>query len=157
MSNDPADLSNLRDIVLPAPVSFWPPAPGWGIVAVALLAGLALLVARWIVRHRHDAYRRQALRELAALPAPLDGKGAQALSAILKRAALVAFPRSEVACLTGVAWLRFLDQTGRMQAFETGPAKSLPKIALGAPAADDDRAIRKAAQGWIRRHRATGW
>jgi len=157
MSSDPSDLSNLRDIVQPAPVSFWPPAPGWWIVAIAILAGLALLLARQIVRHRHDAYRRQALRELAALPAPLDGAGAQALSAILKRTALVAFPRGDVAALTGVAWLRFLDQTGRMQVFETGPARSLPQIALGAPPPGDDSDIRRAARDWIRRHRAVGW
>ncbi len=29
MTSDPADLSNLRDIVLPPSISFWPPAPGW--------------------------------------------------------------------------------------------------------------------------------
>lgn len=157
MSADPADLANLRDIVLPPPVSYWPPAPGWWILAAALLAVLALLVARAIVRHRHDAYRRQALRELKALPAPLDAKGAQSLSAILKRTALVAFPRADVAALTGTAWLRFLDKSGGMQAFETGPAARLAEIALGAPGSADERAIRAAARDWIRRHRAAGW
>lgn len=157
MSNDPADLSNLRDIVLPPTVSYWPPAPGWWIVAAALLALLALFFARQLIRHRHDAYRRAALKELAALPAPLDAEGAQSLSAILKRAALVAFPRAEVAGLTGIAWLRFLDTTGRMQAFESGPAAPLPQIALGASVPSDDRAIRNAARDWIRRHRAAGW
>ncbi|MCX5569280.1 MULTISPECIES: DUF4381 domain-containing protein [Kaistia] len=157
MSGNPSDLSNLRDIVLPAPVPFWPPAPGWWILAAAVLAGLVLLAARQVVRRRHDAYRRQALRELAALPEPLDAAGAQRLSSILKRTALVAFPRSEVAALTGVAWLRFLDQTGRMRAFETGPAQSLPRVALGAPAPGDDSDIRRAARDWIRRHRAAGW
>ena len=156
MSGDPSDLSNLRDIVLPPPVSYWPPAPGWWILATMIAALLALLVARQIVRHRHDAYRRAALKELAALPAPLDARSAQALSAILKRTALVAFPRAEVAGLTGVAWLRFLDTTGRMQAFENGPAAPLPLIALGAPATADDHAIRDAARNWIHRHRAAG-
>ncbi|ODT98766.1 MAG: hypothetical protein ABS83_03775 [Rhodospirillales bacterium SCN 65-16] len=157
MSTDPADLTNLRDIVLPQPVSYWPPAPGWWILAALLLAGLALLVARAVVRHRHDAYRRQALRELAALPSPLDAAGAQSLAAILKRTALVAFPRAETARLTGKEWLRFLDQSGKMQAFETGPAARLPEMALGAQVAGDDKAIRAAARDWIRRHRAMGW
>lgn len=157
MSTDPADLSNLRDIVLPPPVSYWPPAPGWWILAAALLAGLALLVARAVVRYRRDAYRRQALRELAALPAPLDAAGAQSLSAILKRAALVAFPRTDVAALTGAAWLRFLDSSGRMQAFESGSAARLAEIALGEPVTADDKDIRAAARNWIRRHRAAGW
>lgn len=157
MSADPSDLSNLRDIVLPPPVSYWPPAAGWWILATALAALLALLLARWIIRYRHDAYRRQALRELAALPAPLDATGAQSLSAILKRTALVAFPRAETARLTGREWLRFLDQSGTMQAFEAGPAARLTEIALGAPGSADDTAIRAAARDWIRRHRAAGW
>jgi len=156
MSSDPSDLSNLRDIVLPPPVSYWPPAPGWWVLAAAGAALLALLVARQLLRHRRDAYRRAALRELAALPAPLDARGAQALSGILKRTALVAFPRAETAGLTGAAWLRFLDTTGRMQAFENGPAATLPQIALGASIPADDGAIRHAARDWIHRHRAEG-
>jgi hypothetical protein len=157
MSGDPSDLANLRDIVLPLPVPYWPPAPGWWILAAMLAALLALLLARQIIRHHHDAYRQEALKEIEALPAALDAKAAQALSAILKRTALVAFPRAEVAGLTGAAWLRFLDATGRMQAFESGPAAPLPQIAVGASVPADDGAIRHAARDWIRRHRAEGW
>jgi hypothetical protein len=157
MSADPADLANLRDIVLPPAVSYWPPAAGWWILAAALLAGLALLLARAVIRHRHDAYRQQALRELAALPTPLGAAGAQSLSAILKRTALVAFPRADVAALTGPAWLHFLDKSGRMQGFESGPGARLAEIALGAQGSIDERAIRAAARDWIRRHRAAGW
>ena len=40
---DPADLSNLRDLVLPPQVPLWPPAPGWWIVAAASIAAAAIL------------------------------------------------------------------------------------------------------------------
>lgn len=152
MSGDPSDLSNLHDIVLPAPVSFWPPAPGWWMLAAALLAALALLLAKFVRHYRANAYRREALRELAALREPLDAEKAQALSALLKRTALVAFPRADVAGLTGIAWSRFLDRTGRMKAFESGPAALLPAIALGAAPTGDEAAIRDAARAWIRQH-----
>ena len=38
---DPGSLQNLNDIVAPAPVAWWPPAPGWWMLA-ALLATLLL-------------------------------------------------------------------------------------------------------------------
>jgi Domain of unknown function (DUF4381) len=45
MAQDPASLENLRDIVLPAPVPWLPPAIGWRLVAAALAA--AAVVATW--------------------------------------------------------------------------------------------------------------
>ena len=46
--NDPGSLQNLNDIVMPAPVGLWPPAPGWYVVfavglALAVLAGFRAL------------------------------------------------------------------------------------------------------------------
>ncbi len=41
---------------------------------------------------------------------PASGKFAIELSALLKRASLSYFPRSEVASLTGEAWIQFLNQ-----------------------------------------------
>jgi hypothetical protein len=103
--SDPADLSNLRDIAMPPPVSFWPPAPGWWVVGAACLAAGCLAVAAVVRHRRRNAYRREALRELASADA-------SDISAILKRAALAAFPREQVASLSGPAWLAFLDRTG---------------------------------------------
>src|SRR5947208_329006 len=113
--SDPTDLSNLRDLALPTEVPLWPPAPGWWIVTAAGVASAAILLATAIARHRRNAYRRQALRELAVI----DARG---ISALLKRAALAAWPREPVASLTGSDWLAFLDRTGRMSAFANGPA-----------------------------------
>lgn len=106
-------LSQLRDIHLPAPVSWWPPAPGWWLLAaVALLAALGLY-ARHRLRRR-NRWRRLALSELARLrqghesqpPAALLGE----LSVLLRRVAVSRFPRDEVAALSGDAWLAFLDR-----------------------------------------------
>lgn len=154
MNSDAASLDNLRDIVLPAPIAYWPPAPGWWILAVAALALLAIGAVCLVNNYRHNAYRRAALRELAALGSPLDAARAQALSAILKRAALVAYPRADVARLTGDAWLGFLDRTAGLTAFTKGAARQLGALALGASVTADDAGIKVAARRWIRHHRS---
>ena len=106
MNPDPASLENLRDIVAPPPVPWWPPAPGW-VFLLTVLGLIAVLVAvRGWRRWRADAYRRAALREL---------RGAESIGMIaelLKRAALAASPRTQVASLTGSAWVNWLAQTG---------------------------------------------
>ena len=48
--SDPGNLQNLNDIVLPVPAHWWPPAPGWYVLAGLLLAVLALLALRWLRR-----------------------------------------------------------------------------------------------------------
>lgn len=51
-------LSQLADIHLPADVSFWPPAPGWWVLAALLMCGLCLLglvqFRRWQQRQRRN-------------------------------------------------------------------------------------------------------
>lgn len=144
---DPADLSNLRDIAVPPEVSLWPPAPGWWIVGATAIALTAILSVVAVARYRRDAYRREALRELESV----DPRG---ISVILKRAALAAWPREQVAALSGAAWLAFLDRTGRTTAFSQGEGRQIEAMAFGgtveAPSAD---AARAEAKVWVRRHR----
>ncbi len=54
--NNPA-LEQLRDIHLPQSVHWWPPAPGWWIVAALLLA-----LGIWLSRYLQARYRRQYFR-----------------------------------------------------------------------------------------------
>lgn len=151
--SDPGDLSNLADIVLPPVVPFWPPQPGWWILAAGLLALATIGLMRLARRHRANAYRRAALAELAGIGPATDAERAQRISAVLKRAALVAYPREETAALTGAAWLAFLDRTAGTQAFTTGAARELVPLAFGAAQAGDGIAIARAAAQWVRRHR----
>jgi len=50
-------LEQLRDIHLPEAVHWWPPAPGWWIVAALLLA-----LTIWLSRYLQARYRRQYFR-----------------------------------------------------------------------------------------------
>ena len=109
------DLSQLRDIHLPAPISWWPPAPGWWLLAafiVAILCGLFV----WYRRRQRDGWRRNALTELARLRQQYAEQSTAAhnivseLSVLLRRVAISCFPRAEVAMLSGDKWLAFLDR-----------------------------------------------
>jgi len=107
MSGDPGDLANMAGLALPAPVSFWPPAVGVWIVGVAAAAMLAVAACRAIRRYRADAYLRRATAEID------DRIPIARLSEVLKRAAMVAYGRDQVASLTGAGWAAFLVRTGR--------------------------------------------
>ncbi|WP_425400780.1 DUF4381 domain-containing protein [Aeoliella sp.] len=146
MSNDPASLDRLHDIVEPPPVSWWPLAPGWyGLLAIA-----AVLVAWWGIRRwrqwRANAYRRAALGELKSAKTPAE------ISELLRRTALAVAPRSEVASLTGERWPEWLAGTVR----ESMPPKVKEQMAAAIydPASEgaDITTLRDYAETWIQRH-----
>jgi len=127
MNNAPAmtnPLDNLRDIHLPEPVSAWPPAPGWWILAI-----LALSLVVWIIwRIRENYNQKQLLRVSLSSAAQLEQdyqkhKEPQRLvreySSLLRRIALARFPRQEVASLTGSDWLTFLDESAKENLFDS--------------------------------------
>ena len=65
--SDAGSLQNLNDIVVPGPVDWWPPAPGWYVLgAIALIVFVVLAVRQWR-RWQGNRYRRQAMLELSAI------------------------------------------------------------------------------------------
>lgn len=114
MNSDPTSLANLHDIVVPEPLPLWPPAPGWLWLLGFLAVLLTLLALRAFIHFQRNRYRREALEELAKLRASGISHDAllSGLSVLLKRTAVTAYPREEVARLTGTDWFDFLDTTG---------------------------------------------
>jgi hypothetical protein len=106
MNEDPASLDRLHGLAVPEAVSFWPPATGWWVLSALVLLALLVVVIRFIRIHRINAYRRAALFELQWIDSTL------ALATLLKRTALAAWPRDEVAELTGDRWIEWLGETG---------------------------------------------
>lgn len=104
----------LRDIHIPASIDWWPPAPGWWILAGLILA-MVILTTWWYRRWRARYVQRAAKQALAEIRQAYaqhhDGQVlVQQLSTLLRRACLSTYARDEVAGLTGEAWLAFLDQ-----------------------------------------------
>lgn len=125
----PADaLAALRGYRDPAAVDWWPPAPGWWLVAALLLVLIAAVAWRWRQRRRQTAAARVARRELAHLRREFAaGRDAsryvRGLSKLLRRYALAVFPQHRVAALTGDDWLVFLDRHGGRGRFADGPGR----------------------------------
>jgi hypothetical protein len=143
-----APLDKLHDYYQPAPPAWIPQTIGWyvlfGVVVLLLLWFAIHALRRWLV----NRYRREALRELAiATPGQF--------SALLKRTALVAWPREKVASLSGDAWLKFLSDAGATESFQSAPGNRIEELALraGSVSVEDEQTLRTTVAEWIRRHR----
>jgi hypothetical protein len=116
-------LDQLEPLIAPAAISWWPPAPGWWLLAAALpllLWGLVKLYKRRLHRVKAtdrvqalDMLRQAALSELEQLSKPYYGVPAgpwlQQLNALLKRLCRQQYPQSNSHLLSSRAWLAFLD------------------------------------------------
>lgn len=152
MSKDLSDLNlvellaRLEPVPEPPPIPLWPQTAGWIWLGLALTAAAAGLLYRWIAARRADAYRRAALRDVAAA-----GDDPAVLAEVLRRTALAAFPRGQVAALYGEAWLAFLDETAGGTAFRQGPGRAFATAPYRTTTAQPELAA--LAADWIRRHR----
>lgn len=145
------DLNQLRDIHLPAPVPWWPPAPGWWALSVLLLAAGALAYVIYL-RCRRNRWRGGALAELARLRAMPPERQLCELSVLLRRVAISRFPRRDVASLTGEDWLDFLDRTlGDDAAFRSGAGRVLLNGPYAGNAQFDAPSLLNLCERWIKR------
>ena len=123
-------LAELRDIHLPEPVSFWPPAPGWWILAILILLFVGFCgwqLWKWRLRRRPKREALQLLKEMQEqFEFTLEPMQAvRDLSQLIRRVALTSFQQENVASLHGEKWLEFLDKTGKTTDFSKGVGKVL--------------------------------
>lgn len=161
MAEGTAALAQLRDIHLPAPVSWWPPALGWWLLAgaIVLAFGIAWLILTLRARRR---LQRRAFVLLAQMERQFQQSQdaiafAAQLSMLLRRVAVMHFPEQQPAGLTGDAWLDFLDRTGGNGAFRHGPGASLVTAPYCPRGEFDAAALAKVVRRWLEQataHRA---
>lgn len=160
-------VAQLDPLIQPAPVSAWPPAPGWWFLAAFALTLLLLVRTRpWRRLARTpqsapdtplDPQRQIALDELAQLRKPYDGQPAnqwlQQLNGLLKRLCRIRYPDDSPHTLSGRAWLAFLDS--RCPSAGLTRWMVLVEGLYRAECRLDDKAIEgleQAVQTWIRKH-----
>lgn len=139
-------LDKLVDPVEPPPVSMMPQTWGWAVIAILILVAFVLAGLRSVRRYRANAYRRAALHALQT-----GRNDPQAIAAILRRAALAAYPRRDVAGLAGKDWLRFLDSRIGGEAFQAGAGQAVATAPYVSTA--PDAALPALAERWIKYHR----
>ena len=148
-------LAQLRDLHLPADISAWPPAPGWWLVALLLIALLTVALFKLAKMIQRNRYRRQAVKQLLQLSYNEAEPAVylQQLNQLLKRTALTADPTQDIAGLSGKAWLFFLDRSLQSTDFCNGAGQVL---AVGPYAATvqsiDPGALQQLCQRWIKHH-----
>lgn len=159
-------LDNLQPLIPPPAIPWWPPAPGWWLLALVALASLAAFCwLQWRRPRRRaepapaqvlDPLRVAALEELAQLRKPYDvpaGPWLQQLNALLKRLCRAHYPDNHSHTLSGRAWLAYLDS--RCPAAGLTRWMILVEGGYRAECRLDDKAIDglyQAVEIWIRRH-----
>ena len=148
-------LPDFIHLVEPEAVVWWPQAPGWRILAVAALLAVGVAAWRRWRRWRRDAYRREALKALRDCRNLAPEARLQTTARILKAAALAAFPRHEIAALSGDPWLDWLDGNAP-QAFSSVSRRLLGAGQYRSSRIPDDSELAILAQDcerWLSGHR----
>jgi hypothetical protein len=147
----------MRDVHLPAEISWWPPAPGWWLLA-CLTTLLGFLIVRLIRdRKRRMAYRKHAVSALKEHYQRWQETGSttaylQAANAILKRCVLHITGTKDAAGLSGQAWLNTLsDLTPHDLSIEAQDALAL-KV-YQAESSIDVALIHAELEEWLRSHK----
>ena len=119
----------LRDIHLPDPVSWWPPALGWWLVVLTCI--LFIITAITIYRYyQRKAVFRAALHELKKIEVEYKHQLnlrqlAVNLSELIRRTSISVVGRKRVAALSGEHWLAWLDKQANTNDFSEGPGQHL--------------------------------
>lgn len=161
-----AALQKLADIAVPNPVSMVPQTWGWAALTVIVLSLCLWGLRRWHHHRKANRYRTEALAELTRIERSVidcaePGPALTAIPPLLKRVALAACPRSQVAGLSQKYWADFL---AGMEGERRLPAPLVdllndgeyrPTKRLNAIPAEDVRACVQAARHWIETHRVS--
>ncbi|WED43041.1 DUF4381 domain-containing protein [Legionella cardiaca] len=111
-------LTQLHDIHLPAAIGWWPLAPGWYVLIISLLLLAGIFFAYSYRRRGYGRAKREALQLLANLQNEYrqhrnSQLSSMKISELLRRVALVYFPRQQIASLQGNEWIEFLNTTSK--------------------------------------------
>ena len=153
-------LAQLADIHLPEPVSFWPPAPGWWVLAILLLATTiyaVITISRAVRQRRICTYALNELERCYAQyreAASADANAARLMfvnqmNAVLRRVALWHFPNAGIASLGGRAWVDFIREKGDASRITDDIAEALSQARFKTRCDVDADALNEFGRQWI--------
>ena len=151
-----ASLDNLHDIIVPEAIGFFPPAPGWYVVALLLLALLFHFSIGFYKRHKKSLYRREAIEELGSYEAQGEDKEKTLhLLTLAKRVAIAAYGREEIAKLSGESWWDFMEKHSKAIISKElrVSVNSLLYDKSYAYNTADYKEIEKFVQSWVKTHK----
>jgi hypothetical protein len=156
-------LSQLADIHLPQQPGFWPPAPGWWVLALLLLTLAAYGVWRGLQRWRLQRRYQSAINELEKCRLQLltEALGnspeisrrlsyVNDVNSVLRRVALLHFPHESVAGLSGNTWVDFLRQHDHSRRLTPELARVLAEGRFARQCDVDTDALHSMARDWIK-------
>jgi hypothetical protein len=165
---NPDPLAELRDIHLPPAVSWWPPAAGWWLLLL-IMALLVVAVIWWKrsckalenkpVIYSHGETIDAAIIELSQLEEAIRaGEDTimimAGLSRLLRRTAVqLSADQSDVAGMTGEAWLQWLDAQWHEDEFCKGAGRELIQAPYRSESDIEIRTVAGVCHGWLEAQR----
>lgn len=153
---NPDFLSQLRDIHAAPLAPWWPPAPGWWVLALLLLVLMGWIGRRLLARAKTSQRRKQMLGWVDFLNVMVDPVNEpqaylSTLNRIFKLVALKAFPGQQCVAMSGTKWVEFLSgklknehSVESLSVLATGPFDPKPEF--------DPVAMSALARVWIKKH-----
>lgn len=153
----PDPLAQLRDIHLPEPISWWPPAPGWWLLVIIILALLFFTIG-WLIKHRaHNCYRREAIEQLKQIQtASINNlQQCQELLALLRCTAKTAYPELTLESELTPTLLSRLNQCCSQKVFDPKLQQQLGQLPYQASPEISDTLLQQLQQStelWLKKH-----
>lgn len=127
--NAPIPELPFKDIHLPDSISWWPLAPGWWIL-LSVMIGFIILVIALLRMYFKSSLKKDAVKELNYIESMFEKtqdttQCVSELSIFLRRVVLSQKQQIHAAGLTGIAWLKLLDQHLGTSDFSQGPGQIL--------------------------------
>lgn len=151
-------LENLNDIIVPDGLGIFPLAPGMTLLICFVIGLLFYWSYHQWVTYKSDAYRRQALHEIALIQQQQSPLSLLALPALMKRVALTRYSDEQVASLSGLSWLQFLEKSSGISEFNQWPGNSLAtlpydKSVVARLTPQEQQVLFQLCRRWIKQHR----
>lgn len=148
MEPNQIDLSELKDIHPMIQPDFWPLAEGWYILCALLI--LIILIGFYIYHKYRNSPVVYAIKELEKIKKAPKEKQFKLLSQLLKRVAMVKYPRNEVAPLIEEKWQEFI-LAAAPDIFSEQQAKSLAYAIYNPKNKVPDQKLFQLTRQWIKK------